>query len=205
MDVLSSQANLAGYKAVLDAAAEFGRAFPMMMTAAGTIKAARVLVMGAGVAGLQAIATARRLGAIVSASDVRAAARSGGATESGRPLQQSAPSAIKPGPGNRINLSGMRKVIAERLVAGEDFWSVVHQPFKAHDLTRSDLRAIIFRGLQHTRGNYRQLVRTFHMPDSDYKRFLSFLSQHDCNLPFQAHRTGEAMASAERSAYEVAC
>jgi NAD(P) transhydrogenase subunit alpha len=75
MDVLSSQANLAGYKAVLDAAAEFGRAFPMMMTAAGTIKAARVLVMGAGVAGLQAIATARRLGAVVSATDVRAAAK----------------------------------------------------------------------------------------------------------------------------------
>jgi len=75
MDVLSSQANLAGYKAVLDAAAEFGRAFPMMMTAAGTIKAARVLVMGAGVAGLQAIATARRLGAIVLATDVRAAAK----------------------------------------------------------------------------------------------------------------------------------
>jgi len=75
MDVLSSQANLAGYKAVIDAAAEFGRAFPMMMTAAGTIKAARVLVMGAGVAGLQAIATARRLGAIVAATDVRAAAK----------------------------------------------------------------------------------------------------------------------------------
>jgi H+-translocating NAD(P) transhydrogenase subunit alpha len=75
MDALSSQANLAGYKAVVDAAAAFGRAFPMMMTAAGTIKAARVLVMGAGVAGLQAIATARRLGAIVSATDVRAAAR----------------------------------------------------------------------------------------------------------------------------------
>jgi H+-translocating NAD(P) transhydrogenase subunit alpha len=75
MDALSSQANLAGYKAVLDAADEFGRALPMMMTAAGTIKAARVLVMGAGVAGLQAIATARRLGAIVSATDVRAAAK----------------------------------------------------------------------------------------------------------------------------------
>jgi NAD(P) transhydrogenase subunit alpha len=75
MDVLSSQANLAGYKAVLDAAGEFGRAMPMMMTAAGTIRAARVLVMGAGVAGLQAIATARRLGAIVSATDVRAAAK----------------------------------------------------------------------------------------------------------------------------------
>ena len=75
MDVLSSQGNLAGYKAAIDAADEFGRAFPMMMTAAGTIKAARVLVMGAGVAGLQAIATARRLGAIVSATDVRAAAK----------------------------------------------------------------------------------------------------------------------------------
>jgi NAD(P) transhydrogenase subunit alpha len=75
MDVLSSQANLAGYKAALDAAAEFGRALPMMMTAAGTIKAARVLVMGAGVAGLQAIATARRLGAVVFATDVRAAAK----------------------------------------------------------------------------------------------------------------------------------
>lgn len=75
MDVLSSQANLSGYKAVLDAAAEFGRAFPMMMTAAGTIPPARVMVMGAGVAGLQAIATARRLGAIVSATDVRMAAK----------------------------------------------------------------------------------------------------------------------------------
>lgn len=75
MDVLSSQANLAGYKAVLDGAAEYGRAFPMMMTAAGTIPAARVFVMGVGVAGLQAIATARRLGAIVSATDVRSAVR----------------------------------------------------------------------------------------------------------------------------------
>jgi NAD(P) transhydrogenase subunit alpha len=75
MDVLSSQSNLSGYKAVLDAAAEYGRAFPMMMTAAGTIPAARVFVMGVGVAGLQAIATARRLGAIVSATDVRAATR----------------------------------------------------------------------------------------------------------------------------------
>ena len=75
MDVLSSQSNLAGYKAVLDAAAEYGRAFPMMMTAAGTVSAARVFVMGVGVAGLQAIATARRLGAQVSATDVRSATR----------------------------------------------------------------------------------------------------------------------------------
>ncbi len=75
MDILSSQANLAGYKAVLDAAAEYGRAMPMMMTAAGTIAAARLFVMGVGVAGLQAIATGRRLGAVVSATDVRAATR----------------------------------------------------------------------------------------------------------------------------------
>ena len=75
MDVLSSQANLAGYRAVLDAATEFSRAMPMMMTAAGTIPPARVLVMGAGVAGLQAIATARRLGGVVSATDVRLAAK----------------------------------------------------------------------------------------------------------------------------------
>ena len=73
MDILSSQANLAGYKAVVDAAAYFGRAFPMMMTAAGTVPAAKVFIMGVGVAGLQAIATARRLGAIVSATDVRKA------------------------------------------------------------------------------------------------------------------------------------
>jgi NAD(P) transhydrogenase subunit alpha len=75
MDILSSQSNLAGYKAVLEAAAVYGRGMPMMMTAAGTISAARVFVMGVGVAGLQAIATARRLGAQVSATDVRSATR----------------------------------------------------------------------------------------------------------------------------------
>ena len=75
MDVLSSQANLAGYQAVIEAAAHYGRAMPMMMTAAGTVPAARVFVMGAGVAGLQAIATARRLGAVVTATDVRPAAK----------------------------------------------------------------------------------------------------------------------------------
>jgi NAD(P) transhydrogenase subunit alpha len=75
MDVLSSQANLAGYKAVIDAAAMFGQALPMMMTAAGTVPAARAFIMGVGVAGLQAIATARRLGAVVSATDVRPATK----------------------------------------------------------------------------------------------------------------------------------
>jgi NAD(P) transhydrogenase subunit alpha len=75
MDILSSQANLAGYQAVIDAAAEYDRALPMMMTAAGTVPAAKVFIMGVGVAGLQAIATARRLGAVVTATDVRPAAK----------------------------------------------------------------------------------------------------------------------------------
>ena len=75
MDVLSSQANLAGYRAVIDASAEYGRALPMMMTAAGTVPAAKIFIMGVGVAGLQAIATARRLGAIVTATDVRPAVK----------------------------------------------------------------------------------------------------------------------------------
>jgi len=75
MDVLSSQANLAGYRAVIDAAEQYGRAFPLMMTAAGTVPAAKVFVMGVGVAGLQAIATARRLGAVVTATDVRPATK----------------------------------------------------------------------------------------------------------------------------------
>ena len=75
LDVLSSQANIAGYKAVVLAAAEIGRFFPMLMTAAGTVKAARVLILGAGVAGLQAIATAKRLGAVIEASDVRPAVK----------------------------------------------------------------------------------------------------------------------------------
>ncbi|MGX1587499.1 Re/Si-specific NAD(P)(+) transhydrogenase subunit alpha [Brevundimonas diminuta] len=75
MDVLSSQANLAGYRAVIEAAYAYGKGFPMMMTAAGTVAAAKTFVMGAGVAGLQAIATARRLGAVVTATDVRPAAK----------------------------------------------------------------------------------------------------------------------------------
>lgn len=75
MDVLSSQANLAGYRAVIDGAAEYGRALPMMMTAAGTVPAAKIFVMGVGVAGLQAIATARRLGGVVTATDVRPAVK----------------------------------------------------------------------------------------------------------------------------------
>ena len=86
MDILSSQANLAGYKSVIDAAEAYGRAFPMMMTAAGTISAARVFVMGVGVAGLQAIATAKRLGAVVSATDVRLATKEQIMSLGGKPV-----------------------------------------------------------------------------------------------------------------------
>ncbi|QMW22031.1 Re/Si-specific NAD(P)(+) transhydrogenase subunit alpha [Sandaracinobacteroides saxicola] len=86
MDILSSQSNLNGYKAVIDAAEAYGRAFPMMMTAAGTVSAARVFVMGVGVAGLQAIATAKRLGAVVSATDVRLATKEQIMSLGGKPI-----------------------------------------------------------------------------------------------------------------------
>lgn len=86
MDILSSQSNLSGYKAVIDAAEAYGRAFPMMMTAAGTVSAARCFVMGVGVAGLQAIATARRLGAVVSATDVRLATKEQIQSLGGKPV-----------------------------------------------------------------------------------------------------------------------
>ena len=93
MDILSSQSNLAGYKSVLDAAAVYGRAFPMMMTAAGTVPPAKVLVLGAGVAGLQAIATARRLGAVVFAFDVRPAVKEQVESLGGKFVVVDAPSA----------------------------------------------------------------------------------------------------------------
>jgi NAD(P) transhydrogenase subunit alpha len=86
MDILSSQANLAGYKAVIDAAEAYGRSFPMMMTAAGTVPAARAFIMGVGVAGLQAIATAKRLGAVVSATDVRLATKDQILSLGGKPI-----------------------------------------------------------------------------------------------------------------------
>jgi DNA-binding NtrC family response regulator len=76
-----------------------------------------------------------------------------------------------------------------RMRNGESFWATAHAHFKAHDMTRADLRALIRRGLEQTRGNYRQLVELFNMESSDYRRFLSFLYQYDCNLPFQPHRS----------------
>jgi DNA-binding NtrC family response regulator len=81
-------------------------------------------------------------------------------------------------------------VLYERMsVGGESFWSVVYEPFMVHDLTRQDLRAIVSRGLERTRGSYKTLVQSFNLEPSDYKRFLSFLRKHDCHMPFQRFRT----------------
>jgi transcriptional regulator with PAS, ATPase and Fis domain len=94
-----------------------------------------------------------------------------------------------------------------RLMAGEDFWTVVHQPFKAHELTRDDLAALIDKGLQHTRGSYRALLTTFGLPTSDYKRFHAFLYQQNCNLPVGPYRSAKAAIRGPRSdsAYSPAC
>jgi len=81
------------------------------------------------------------------------------------------------------------------MMAGGDFWTVVQQPFKARELTRSELAALIDRGLQHTRGSYRGLVKTFNLPATDYKRFHAFLYQQNCNLPVGPYRLGTVVRS----------
>jgi DNA-binding NtrC family response regulator len=96
----------------------------------------------------------------------------------------------------------------DRLIAGENFWTVVHQPFKAHELTRDDLAALIHRGLEHTRGSYRALLSVFGLPPTDYKRFHAFLYQQNCNLPVGPYRTARAaMRRQDRpaSVYTPAC
>ena len=84
--------------------------------------------------------------------------------------------------------TALREALWNRLVGGESFWSVVCEPFKARDLTRDDVREIVHRGLQESLGSYRGLLRLFHLPESDYKRFLAFLATHDCRLPFHLYR-----------------
>jgi DNA-binding NtrC family response regulator len=104
--------------------------------------------------------------------------------------------------------SGTADRLWERLIAGENFWTVVHQPFKAHELTRDDLAALIHRGLEHTRGSYRALLGVFGLPPTDYKRFHAFLYQQNCNLPVGPYRTARAtMRRQDRptSAYTPAC
>jgi hypothetical protein len=110
------------------------------------------------------------------------------------PRVASAAAAPLSGRRDEVRTTRVAEQLWERLMAGENFWTAVHQPFKNHDLTREDVRSLIARGLQHTRGSYRQLVAEFRLPASDYKRFLAFLSQHDCNLSFQRHRVSDAQA-----------
>jgi DNA-binding NtrC family response regulator len=120
------------------------------------------------------------------------------ASKNGAPDPRAASVTVAPPSGRRDEgrTTRVAEQLWDRLMAGENFWTAVHQPFKSHDLTREDVRCLIARGLQHTRGSYRQLVAEFRLPPSDYKRFLAFLSQHDCNLSFQRHRVSEAQAQA---------
>jgi DNA-binding NtrC family response regulator len=104
--------------------------------------------------------------------------------------------------------SGTAERLWERLINGESFWTVVHQPFKAHELTRDDLAALIHRGLEHTRGSYRALLGVFGLPPTDYKRFHAFLYQQNCNLPVGPYRTARStMRRQDRpaTAYTPAC
>jgi transcriptional regulator with PAS, ATPase and Fis domain len=119
--------------------------------------------------------------------------------------------------GSSVRATGQRHAVRgtetadklwQRLMAGEDFWTVVHQPFKAHELTRDDLAALIDKGLQHTRGSYRALLTTFGLPASDYKRFHAFLYQQNCNLPVGPYRSAKANlrgGARSDSAYSPAC
>jgi len=91
-----------------------------------------------------------------------------------------------------VHASAAAQGLWDRLMAGEDFWTVVQQPFRARQLTRADLAALIDRGLQHTRGSYRALVRLFNLPPEDYKRFHAFLYQQNCNLPVAPYRNSTA-------------
>jgi hypothetical protein len=93
----------------------------------------------------------------------------------------------------------------DRLLAGEDFWTVVQQPFRARQLTRADLAALIDRGLQHTRGSYRALVRLFNLPPEDYKRFHAFLYQQNCNLPVAPYRNNTSRGRSGAPGYPAAC
>ena len=93
----------------------------------------------------------------------------------------------------------------DRMTSGhESFWSVVYEPFMSRDMTRDDLRAIVSRGLEQTRGSYRLVVQLFNMPEADYKRFLNFLRKHDCQMPFQRFRSLPARLDGERSDDEAA-
>jgi transcriptional regulator with PAS, ATPase and Fis domain len=116
-------------------------------------------------------------------------ARSGMILPSDLPLEIVPPPAPPPLMAEAVRTRSVEKMY-ERMVKGrESFWNVVYEPFMSRDMTRDDLRALVSRGLEQTRGSYRILVQLFNMPDSDYKRFLNFLRKHDCQMPFQRFRT----------------
>ena len=111
---------------------------------------------------------------------------------------------VTPGEGNVDVLEpppsqGVAQLLWDKLMTGADFWEVVQKPFRAHEVTRAQLAALIDRGLQETRGSYRALVRLFNLPPSDYKRFHAFLYQQNCNLPVGPYRTSEAMGRSRNS------
>jgi two-component system, NtrC family, response regulator AtoC len=130
-----------------------------------------------------------------------AGARASGAVAVNHTLAVGAPSAPAAVPDSIVDR------IWTRLTAGEDFWTAVQQPFRLHELTRADLAALVDRGLQHTHGSYRALVKLFNMPPEDYKRFHAFLYQQNCNLPVGPYRNGAAKRVRLRGAqlYDVAC
>ena len=103
------------------------------------------------------------------------------------PPQKPAPSS-GPGPGDPSRARGVDRMFDRMTKNHESFWTVVYEPFMSRDMTRDDLRALVSRGLEQTRGSYRILVQLFNMPDADYKRFLNFLRKHDCQMPFQRFR-----------------
>jgi DNA-binding NtrC family response regulator len=129
----------------------------------------------------------RHAGRAIAPADLPAEIRGHGIAHgpSASPVALRATAAVMPFTGGR---TALRDALWARLVAGENFWSVVCEPFKARDLTRDDVRELVHRGLQETLGSYRALLRLFHLPEADYKRFLAFLSTHDCRLPFHLYR-----------------
>jgi DNA-binding NtrC family response regulator len=147
----------------------------------------------------------RDLGRQVRPEDLPAEVRSGVAAVAvaAPPVE---PAASEPQP-RRVDAhaSAAAQGLWDRLLAGEDFWTVVQQPFRARQLTRADLAALIDRGLQHTRGSYRALVRLFNLPPEDYKRFHAFLYQQNCNLPVAPYRNNNSRGRSAAPVYPAAC
>jgi transcriptional regulator with PAS, ATPase and Fis domain len=125
-------------------------------------------------------------------------ARSGIILPTDLPLEILPPPSVAPTIVEPTRTRGIERLYDRMTKSRESFWTVVYEPFMSRDMTRDDLRALVSRGLEQTRGSYRILVQLFNMPDADYKRFLNFLRKHDCQMPFQRFRTLPARLGAER-------